>query len=155
MEKKYTFPEILSKAEYYCSRREACQYDIAQKLKNWGATNEQSDTIIAHLVSENYLSEIRFANAYVHDSFYLNHWGRLKIKKKLIAKFISKYSIEKALKQITIQEYQQVFEKVVEKKWNDTNAPNKWDRWAKVERYVLNRGFEQNLLIEIRSQYLD
>lgn len=155
MEPQFTFPEIISKAERYCALAEKCQFEVEQKLKSWGANYEQIDQIVAHLIAENFINELRYAKAYTNDSIRLKSWGRIKIQRRLIEKRISKYSIDKAFQDFPEEEYLEVANNLISKSWENQLDNNKWNRWAKVERFIKNRGFEHQIIATARARYLD
>src|SRR5512133_2029019 len=76
------------KAAFLCSRSEHCTSEILEKLKLWGLSAEDSETVIEQLTAEKYLDDERFARAYVKDKFRFNHWGKQKIAFMLRSKNI-------------------------------------------------------------------
>ena len=69
----------LGKAASLCSLSEHCSSQIREKLLSWGASAEDTEEIINHLLGEKYIDNLRFARAYCHDKFLYSHWGRIKI----------------------------------------------------------------------------
>ena len=47
--KEYSEAEIKSKAEVYCSSVERCPSDVEEKIRKWGASEEVTERIMAHL----------------------------------------------------------------------------------------------------------
>ena len=58
--KEYNEAEIKSKAEVYCSSVERCPSDVEEKIRKWGASEEVTERIMAHLQKERYLDAARF-----------------------------------------------------------------------------------------------
>ena len=56
-----TLLEIQKKLEYYCAYQERCHEEVSQKLKELGIFGTPRDTVISHLIEQNYLNETRFA----------------------------------------------------------------------------------------------
>ena len=52
--KEYSEAEIKSKAEVYCSSVERCPSDVEEKIRKWGASEEVTERIMAHLQKERY-----------------------------------------------------------------------------------------------------
>ena len=73
----------LAKAEHYCAYQERSQYEIRNKLYEWGLWTTDVDEIISELILTNFLNEERFAKAYVSGKFNINKWGKIKIKQGL------------------------------------------------------------------------
>ena len=56
--KEYSEAEIKSKAEVYCSSVERCPSDVEEKIRKWGASEEVTERIMAHLQKERYLMRL-------------------------------------------------------------------------------------------------
>ena len=144
-----SFLEAKHKLEVYCAYQERCMQEIEKKLADWGFYGEQSDNLIADLISNNYLNEERFASAYVSGKIRIKKWGRVKIKLNLKQKRISDYSLNKALKEIEEGEYLENLNYLTKKKFEQVKGKNKWDKRAKLQRYLLSKGYENQLVYEV------
>src|SRR6218665_1539970 len=116
MEGNFSFLEAKAKIEAYCAYQERCHYEVSSKLRSFGLDDEQSGRIIAHLIENNYLNEERFAVSYASGKLRIKHWGRMKIKQGLIAKFVPKTIIQIALYSFEDVEYESVFKQLAERK---------------------------------------
>ena len=148
-----SFLEAKHKLEAYCAYQERCMQEIEQKLFDWGFYGEQQDNLIADLISNNFLNEERFASAYVSGKIRIKKWGRVKIKINLKQKKISDYSLKKAFKEIDEDEYLENLNYLTEKKFNQVKGKNKWDKRAKMQRYLLSKGYENSLVYEALSAF--
>ena len=148
-----SFLEAKHKLEAYCAYQERCMQEIENKLFDWGFYGEQQDNLIADLISNNYLNEERFASAYVSGKTRIKKWGRVKIKINLKQKRISDYSINKAFKEIDESEYLERLNYLTEKKFNQVKGKNKWDKKAKMQRYLISKGYENQLVFEALSVF--
>jgi regulatory protein len=146
--KKYSFLEAKAKIEYFCAYQERCHSEVESKLFDWGMDLEQSNNLIADLISNNFLNEERFADAYTSGKFRMKKWGKKKIKLNLKQKKVSDYSIKKALNNIDEEEYLETLNLLVCKKHNDIRKGNKWDKRKKTISYLIGRGFEADLINE-------
>lgn len=144
---KYPLLEAKQKIEAYCAYQERCDQEIRKKLNSWFLHQEDIDILIADLISNNFLNEERFAEAYVSGKFRIKKWGRIKIKQHLKQKQISDYSINKAMSQIDEEEYWQTLQYLAENKL--VSGKTEWDRKAKLKRYLASKGFETNLIHEV------
>ena len=70
--------EALDKAQAYCARSEHCASDVRRKLREWAVDPSLYDFIEEKLYEDNYLNDVRFCKAYVHDKTAYQRWGRLK-----------------------------------------------------------------------------
>ena len=148
MEKQptYSFLEAKQKIESFCAYQERCDFDVRKKLYSWNLYTEDVDALIAHLISNNFLNEERYAEAFASGRFRMKKWGRIKIKQHLKQKQISDYSINKALNSISDEEYLETLKQLLESKSRSVKAKNDWDRKAKLVRYLSGKGYESELI---------
>jgi len=117
-ESTLTFLEAKAKLESLCAYQERCQFEIDQKLITWKFPEDQRNQLIAHLISNKFIDEQRFAEAFVSGKFRIKKWGRIKITSHLKQKQISKYSIQKGLKEIDLNQYWETLLHLANKKKN-------------------------------------
>lgn len=147
MESNFSFLECKAKIEAYCAYQERCHYEVRTKLYSWGMNQEQQDQLTAHLIEYSFLDEGRFAEAYTSGKLRIKHWGRNKIKQGLKQKFISDKIIQLAFKTIDLNEYASILERIAERKFIDLkNEKDSWQKRAKLQRFLLSRGFEFDLV---------
>lgn len=146
-ESTYTFLEAKTKLESLCAYQERCQFEIDQKLISWKFPPDQRDQLIADLISNNFINEERFAEAFVSGKFNIKKWGRIKIKSNLNQKFISNYSIQKGLKEIDQEKYWSTIVSLAIKKKIELSSKkgNIWDQKAKVYRFLQSKGYESDI----------
>jgi regulatory protein len=149
MSEKTLFRIALNKATALCSRREFCVFDIRTKLSSWGVENNDADKIIDILIKENFISESRFAEAFVIDKFKYNKWGKVKIAAHLRIKKLPQNIIVSALDSIDNEMYSKLLQKLIEDHRRSVKAKNQYDLKAKLIRYGLSKGFESSLLYDI------
>ena len=148
-----SFLEAKAKLEAYCAYQERCMQEVTKKLTEWGFYGEQQDNLIADLIVNNFLNEERFASAYVSGKMRIKKWGRLKIKLKLKQKQISDYSLKKAFAEIDEEEYITNLNNLTKKKIEQVKGKNKWDKKAKVQRYLISKGYENDLIYDALTPY--
>lgn len=153
MYKSYTVEEAQRKMEHYCAYQERCHDEIIQKLKSLNMIPQAIDTIVVHLIDNNFLNEERFACSFARGKFRIKHWGKRRIINELKARNISKYNIDRALKEIPNEEYLETFHLIADKQWDTINENNLLKKKKKVMDYLLRKGYESNLVQEKISNY--
>ncbi|OCX53763.1 RecX family transcriptional regulator [Mucilaginibacter sp. PPCGB 2223] len=147
---KITDPKVgLTKAEHYCAYQERSQQEVRNKLYDWGLYPRDVEQILSTLIENNFLSEERFAKAYVQGKFNQKGWGRIKIKQGLKLKRVPDVLIRKALSIIDTDAYEQALKHTLEKKARLLNEKNAYKRNYKLQQYALNRGFESELVADM------
>ena len=147
--KVYTQKQALIKAESYCAYQERCQQEVRDKLYSWGLHEIQVENVIADLIASNFINEERFAKAYAGGKFRIKKWGRVKISIELKRRKISTYCIKKGLAEIEEEEYIKTLQKVAEVKIKATKERDSKKKKYKVMNYLLSRGFENDLVVEV------
>jgi len=147
--KVYTQKQALIKAESYCAYQERCQQELRDKLYSWGLHEIQVENVIADLIASNFINEERFAKAYAGGKFRIKKWGRVKISIELKRRKISAYCIKKGLAEIEEEEYIKTLQKVAEVKIKATKERDSKKKKYKVMNYLLSRGFENDLVVEV------
>lgn len=132
----------------WCAYQERSQFEVRNKLVEYGIFNEEAENIISQLIQENFLNEERFALAFARGKFRIKRWGRIKIKLELKQHKVSEYCISKALKQIDDNEYFATLEKIIEKKTKEVKESNKIKKQYKIIKYAMSRGYEQDIIMD-------
>lgn len=151
---KYSILEAKTKLEAFCAYQERCAQEVVNKLSGWGIYGEDQDILLADLISNNFLNESRFAEAYAQGKFRIKKWGKTKIKSHLKAKKISNYSINQAINSIDDEDYQTSIEQLAIKKWPQIKGQNRWEKANKLKRYLYAKGYESELLTEVVKPYI-
>jgi len=146
--KSYTVEEAKRKLEHYCVYQDRCHEEVQQKLKSLKMIPQAADAIIVHLIEHNFLNEERFACSFARGKFRIKHYGKRRIVNELKMRGISKYNIDKALKEINEDEYIETFNALAEKQWNATNDRSILTKKKKVTDFLLRKGFESNMIYD-------
>ncbi|MDY3090679.1 MAG: regulatory protein RecX [Porphyromonas sp.] len=78
-----TLEEAIDKAERYCVRAERSERDILRKCYDWRVDVAYHAEIVAHLRSQRYLDDERFALAFTRDKHRFSGWGRQRLRQEL------------------------------------------------------------------------
>jgi regulatory protein len=152
--KTYTVDEAQKKLEGYCAYQERCHKEVKAKLRDMRMIPEAIDIIMVHLIQHNFLNEERFAKAFVRGKFRIKKWGKNRLLRELKLRDISKYSIDTALKEIDLEDYENTLDELTLKRIAQVKEKNTYKKKKKVADYLLYRGWESHLVYEKLDEYL-
>lgn len=96
-----TFDQVLNRFQRQCSRMESCSRDIYRKaLKALDGDAEAADRLVASLVADRFVDDLRYASAFAREKASLQGWGPVKITFQLRGKGIPDETIREALAEI-------------------------------------------------------
>jgi regulatory protein len=146
--KRLSKEEALQKLRHYCGYQERCHKEVKEKLYSFGLNKQDVEDAISKLIEENYLNEERFAIAYAGGYFRSKQWGKVKIGYELKQKGVSDYCIKKAMKEIAEDDYLKTIRELIAKKSGaiEDDGLNQYARKQKIMNYLLQRGFESQLI---------
>lgn len=140
----------LKAIQRYCAYQERCHSEVRNKLLELGFRGPDLEEAIASLIADDFLNEERFARSYTRGKFRIKHWGRRKIVQELKKKKVSEYCIRKGLLEINEEDYFDILKSLSEKKEAELGSEkNIWIRKQKVQRYLLQKGYEPDLVSEL------
>ena len=134
--------------ERYCAYQERCHKEVEKKLREMRMIPEAIDSIMGHLIQENYLNEERFARSFARGKFNIKKWGKNRIKNELKLRDISRFNVQLALKEIDEQDYFSTLDTLAKKRLAQLSEPNKAKKRKKLSDYLLYRGWESQLVYE-------
>ena len=93
--------KVLERLQRQCARMEYCSSDIYRKaLKAMEGDAEAAARIVASLVEDKFVDDLRYATAFAREKSSLQGWGAVKIRFQLRGKGISDEIIADALQEI-------------------------------------------------------
>lgn len=122
-------------------------------LKIYGDDLEE---VIMHLIEENFLNEMRFAQAYARGKFNMKHWGRIKISLGLKNKNISPYLIQKGMDEIDEDAYMSIL-KLEAEKYID-KYKGRIDSYMlrnKTTAHLMRKGYEIPLIQQVLTELIE
>lgn len=140
--KQLSEAEMLHRAAAYCSAAERCIQEVEKKIEAAGLSREESERIIARLLSEKYIDESRYCRFFVNDKLRFNKWGRIKIGYELQKRNIPAATRQEAMDGIDEQEYSDILLSVLKTKIKSVRGKDDRDRFLKLLRFAAGRGFE-------------
>ena len=155
MKNEQSIPKIFSrqqakvKAESYCTYQERSQFEIRNKLYEWGLYQRDVEEIISELIELNFLNEERFALAYSLGKFRIKGWGKIKIRQGLKLKRIPDKLIIKSLKSIEYDDYLMMLKKILQKKSNTISEKDPFKKRYLLTRFASSKGYESDLITDL------
>ncbi|SDG99852.1 regulatory protein [Flavobacterium omnivorum] len=144
----YTVKIAIPKIEHYCAYQERCHEEVVQKLWSMKMDSDEIDTIVVHLIKDNFLNESRFACSFARGKHRIKFWGKIRIVNELKFRKITQYNINLALKEITPEEYATTFDSLSQRQWEAIRETNRLKKRKKFCDYLLRKGYESNLVYE-------
>lgn len=146
--------QIKKRLADYCVYQDRSHYEVEQKLKELRTLNEdERGEILIWLIQNNFLNEERFSKSYARGKFYQKKWGKIKIMQGLKQKRIPTNLIDKGIKEINDDDYKSTLMELTEKKWNIIRESEVYLKKKKIYNYLLQKGYEYNLINEILKNY--
>jgi len=146
--------EALEKLKRYCAYQDRCHQEVRTKLLSLKVYGDDLEEIISELISDNFLNEERFARSFARGKFRLKSWGRNKIVLNLKQKNISDYCIRKALAEIEEDDYVETLASLINKQRIKYDEGNTYELKQKLARYLINKGFEPEIVWEEISRQI-
>ena len=148
MQKTHSLTEAQKKLEHYCAYQERCHEEVIKKSRALLLSPSEIDEVVVYLIQNNFLNEERFACSFARGKHRIKHWGKIRIVNELKFRNISTYIINKALKEITPEEYLKNFHSLADRQWENLIELNAIKKKKKYCDYLLRKGFESNLIYE-------
>lgn len=138
------YEEALARLQKFCAYQERCHTDVRTKLIELKVYGDSLEQVIASLIQDDFLNELRYAIAFASGKNRINGWGKNKIAYALKSKYVSEYCILKALSALDDEEYSNMLDRSLEKYVRRYNHLSRFDLQGKMYRYAYNRGFEKD-----------
>lgn len=139
----------------YCQYQDRCQKEVRNKLYENGARKDEVEELLIELIGIKLIDEERYARNFARGKFRIKNWGRKKIVYELRQDQISDYCIKKGLSEIDEDEYVQTLERLAERKMPDIKKEqNVFARRAKLQRYLTQKGYENELVTDILKKFI-
>ena len=145
---KKSIENIYKKISLYCSYQERSHKEVLLKISKSNISKNETDKIIAKLITENFLNETRYAIAYARGKFRIKNWGKIKIINKLKQQNISPWNINKAIDEIDKDEYSKSFNLIFNKLNLKYNYLKNIYRKKKILSILYSKGWEYELIID-------
>ncbi|HLV40910.1 MAG TPA: regulatory protein RecX [Brumimicrobium sp.] len=145
---KYSFLEAKQKIEAWCAYQDRCHSEVYKKLRDYGMDDEDTNALISHLISFQFLDEQRFAESFVSGKHRIKKWGKNKIIAHLKQKNIPKRCIDDAIKTIDEELYLEHLRNLAARKWKEKKGST-FEIKVKVQRFLVGKGYEFELIYNV------
>ena len=142
----YTVEMAINKMEGYCLYQERCHQEVENKLRSLKLGSQIKESVMLHLLENDFLNEERFSKAFARGKFRIKKWGKQRIKREFKARNISEYNIISGLAEIAEDEYLKTFEKLAYKRFSEIKETNIYKKRKKIADYLLYRGWESDMV---------
>jgi regulatory protein len=133
--------KVTDRLRNLCSRREYCSSDILKKATTYlEGEADAAEKVLQTLVSEKYVSDLRYATAYAREKAMISGWGDTKIRYMLSGKRIPRDIISQALAEIDEEKADLRLKKLLENKARTLKADPQIR--LKLLRFALGRGYQ-------------
>lgn len=146
MKKDITEQEAYLQLAALCAQAEHCEQEMRDKMRRWGLDEAQQEHVVARLVQERYVDDLRYARAFVNDKIRYNKWGRRKVQQALWQKRISDDIQRQVLDEIDENEYLEVLRPLLRQKRKTVKAATDYELNQKLLRFALGRGFTFDII---------
>ena len=146
--------KVADRMRTLCSRREYCSSDILKKVVTaLDGDKEKAAEIVAKLIEEKYIDDLRYASAYARDKSSISGWGEAKIRYMLSAKGISKDIVSQAFESIDENKAAGRLEKLMDNKARSL----KDDPQARLKmlRFGMGRGYAYEAVARVTDRIIE
>lgn len=141
------FSRCLSRLQKLCSKAEYCTSDVYRKaMKDLDGDAEAAARVVASLVEEKYVDDVRYAEAFAREKAGLQGWGPVKIRFQLRAKGISEETIAAALEEVEPEKAADRLMRLLAGKARALEGDPQFR--LKMLKYGLSRGYEYDTVEE-------
>lgn len=133
------YEEWLDKMRRWCSLRERCTWDVAQKLRGQRLSADLVSKVVEALENEGFLSDERFVISYVRTHAEHKHWGPRKIAQGLMAKGFSSSDASQAVAAFPAARFMEILDGLIGRRKDELERNR-----DKVIRFLASRGFHVN-----------
>ena len=144
------FNHWLAKAMRYCAYQDRSIYEIKQKMNEWAVPENRQSALIEALISDRFLDENRFIEAFIRGKFFHLQWGKRKILQQLFYHQISASQVEPIWRQaIGEEDYRDVIEALILKKKKQWSALSPLLQKQKTIAFLQGKGYDYEDIIAV------
>ncbi|MHA7129592.1 regulatory protein RecX [Algoriphagus namhaensis] len=132
----------------YCAYQERCIWEAKRKMNEKNLDPDTQQEVLQYLLAEKFIDEARYARAFARGKFNLKKWGRNRIRMELKMRQIAEPLIQAGLSEIDPIAYYDTLCLQVELRWEREKEKEPFKKRFKVVGYLMQKGFEKDLIEE-------
>ena len=147
--KTKTAQQALQSLMRLCSRSEKSTGDALRLMRTWGVPEAEQRGVLDKLITDRYIDNRRYAEAYTREKSQLAGWGERKIAMQLRLKGVERETISAVLAELMADDSmtERLHEKL-SKKLRTVKAANDYELRGKLLRYALGLGYDYDMAAE-------
>ena len=148
-ERRAKTPEqALSTLMRLCARAEKSTGDARRLMRNWGVADADAEKVLDRLLSDRFIDDTRYAEAFVREKLRLSGWGEYKIRAALQRKGVARETIEEALGAADRTGTAERLHTQLERKLRLLHCETRYELKNKLMRYGLGLGYDYETVHE-------
>lgn len=128
-----------------CARAEKSSGDALRLMRGWGVPEGERNGVLQQLITQRFIDDKRYTEAYVREKSHLASWGARKIAFQLRQKGIDKEIIKTSLAELDSNAQLEQLTAKLERKMRTTKATNSYELRGKLLRYGMGLGFDYEM----------
>ncbi len=137
-----------------CARSEKSSGDALRLMHTWQVPQAERQGVLDRLISDRFIDDGRYAEAYVREKSRMSGWGARKIAMQLRQKGVGREVISEALRQLDgDDELPRLVEKL-RRKMRTTKYSSEYELRGKLLRYALSLGFDYDMAMRAVEESL-
>ena len=147
--------DAYSRITRFCAYQERSHQEVREKLSELGLNTEDTDALLARLITDGFVNEERFAKIFAGGKFRIKKWGRIKIEHALQSHNISSRCISIGLREIDGEDYTRTLTQIISSKAETVRRDDPYQKWDVVSKYAIGKGYEPDLVWNIIRELRD
>ena len=148
--KPKTAQQALQSLMRLCARSEKSTGDALRLMRTWGVPEAEQRGVLDKLLTNRYIDNRRYAEAYTREKSNLAGWGERKIAMQLRLKGVERETISAVLAELmTDDTKQERLRDKLEHKLRSIKATNDYELRGKLLRYALGLGYDYDVAIDV------
>ena len=148
--KPKTAQQALQSLMRLCARSEKSTGDALRLMRTWGVPEAEQRGVLDKLLTNRYIDNRRYAEAYTREKSNLAGWGERKIAMQLRLKGVERETISAVLSELMMDDgKQERLRDKLERKLRSIKATNDYELRGKLLRYALGLGYDYDVAIDV------
>lgn len=146
--------QALASLQRLCARAERSSGDAMRLMATWEVENNRRQEVLQKLISDKFIDDRRYAEAFVREKTSLSAWGEYKIRAALKRKGISESIINDVLNQINPDTNIERLTQRLSRKVKSIKYETPYQLKTKLLRYGISLGFQMEQVLTSVEQVM-